>query len=95
MRLIPTKKDIAFVEYADEGSASVAKDALHNYKLDGETKIKVLHGPRSPCLLISAAGHVCAQVVGRFACYTNMHRTPAFANCIRKAATRRAPALCN
>ncbi|KZV85396.1 RNA-binding domain-containing protein [Exidia glandulosa HHB12029] len=41
VRLIPTKKDIAFVEYADEGSASVAKDALHNYKIDGETKIKV------------------------------------------------------
>ena len=41
MRLIPTKKDIAFVEYMDEGSATVAKDALHNYKLDGENKIKV------------------------------------------------------
>ncbi|KAI6015622.1 hypothetical protein EDC04DRAFT_574098 [Pisolithus marmoratus] len=41
VRLIPTKKDIAFVEYADEGSAGVAKDALHNYKLDGENKIKI------------------------------------------------------
>lgn len=41
VRLIPTKKDIAFVEYLDEGSATVAKDALHNYKLDGENKIKV------------------------------------------------------
>jgi RNA recognition motif-containing protein len=41
VRLIPTKKDIAFVEYTDEGSAGVAKDALHNYKLDGENKIKV------------------------------------------------------
>ena len=41
VRLIPTKKDIAFVEYMDEGSATVAKDALHNYKLDGENKIKV------------------------------------------------------
>jgi U2 small nuclear ribonucleoprotein B'' len=29
------------VEYIDEGSAGVAKDALHNYKLDGENKIKV------------------------------------------------------
>jgi hypothetical protein len=29
------------VEYMDEGSAGVAKDALHNYKLDGESKIKV------------------------------------------------------
>ncbi|GJJ08511.1 hypothetical protein Clacol_002729 [Clathrus columnatus] len=41
VRLIPTKKDIAFVEYMDENSASVAKDALHNYKLDGEAKIKI------------------------------------------------------
>lgn len=41
VRLIPTKKDIAFVEYLDEASATVAKDALHNYKLDGENKIKV------------------------------------------------------
>ncbi|KAF8636156.1 hypothetical protein AX17_003751 [Amanita inopinata Kibby_2008] len=41
VRLIPTKRDIAFVEYFDEGSAGVAKDALHNYKLDGENKIKI------------------------------------------------------
>lgn len=41
VRMIPTKKDIAFVEYMDEGSATVAKDALHNYKLDGENKIKI------------------------------------------------------
>ena len=41
VRLIPTKKDIAFVEFVDEASATVAKDALHNYKLDGENKIKV------------------------------------------------------
>ncbi|KAI0066591.1 RNA binding protein [Artomyces pyxidatus] len=41
VRLIPTKKDIAFVEYVDEGSATAAKDALHNYKLDGENKIKI------------------------------------------------------
>ncbi|KAF7784912.1 hypothetical protein Agabi119p4_1077 [Agaricus bisporus var. burnettii] len=41
VRMIPTKKDIAFVEYVDEGSAGVAKDALHNYKLDGENKIKI------------------------------------------------------
>lgn len=49
VRLIPTKKDIAFVEYADEAGASVAKDALHNYKLDGENKIKV---PSSQLLLL-------------------------------------------
>jgi len=41
VRLIPTKRDIAFVEYMDEGSAGLAKDALHNYKLDGENKIKI------------------------------------------------------
>jgi len=41
VRLIPTKKDIAFVEYLDEASATVAKEALHNYKLDGENKIKI------------------------------------------------------
>ncbi|KAJ3782724.1 hypothetical protein GGU10DRAFT_74044 [Lentinula aff. detonsa] len=41
VRLIPTKKDIAFVEYTDEASSTVAKDALHNYKLDGENKIKI------------------------------------------------------
>ncbi|KAJ7155901.1 hypothetical protein C8R43DRAFT_998363 [Mycena crocata] len=41
VRLIPTKKDIAFVEFLDEASSGVAKDALHNYKLDGENKIKI------------------------------------------------------
>jgi len=41
VRLIPTKRDIAFVEFVDDGSAGVAKDALHNYKLDGENKIKI------------------------------------------------------
>lgn len=41
VRMIPTKKDIAFVEYIDEGSSTVARDALHNYKLDGENKIKI------------------------------------------------------
>lgn len=41
VRMIPTKKDIAFIEYADEASSTVAKEALHNYKLDGEQKIKV------------------------------------------------------
>ena len=47
VRMIATKKDIAFVEFIDEGSATVAKDALHNYKLDGENKIKVnLHAPK-------------------------------------------------
>ena len=48
IRTIPAKKDIAFVEFSDEGSATVAKDALHNFKIDGETKMKV--GPG--CILI-------------------------------------------
>ncbi|KAG7530297.1 hypothetical protein FFLO_05130 [Filobasidium floriforme] len=43
VRLIPTKRDIAFVEYADEASSTVAKDALHNFKIDGETKMKVTY----------------------------------------------------
>ncbi|TFY77228.1 hypothetical protein EWM64_g6785 [Hericium alpestre] len=46
VRLIPTKKDIAFVEYMDETSATAAKDALHNYKLDGENKIKITTGAK-------------------------------------------------
>lgn len=41
IRTIPAKKDIAFVEFADEATATVAKDALHNFKIDGETKMKV------------------------------------------------------
>ena len=41
VRVIPAKRDIAFVEYMDERSATVAKDALHNFKIDGENKIKV------------------------------------------------------
>lgn len=32
------------MEFADEATATVAKDALHNFKIDGETKMKV--GPR-------------------------------------------------
>ncbi|WVR06664.1 hypothetical protein IAU60_003696 [Kwoniella sp. DSM 27419] len=43
IRTIPAKKDIAFVEYADEAAATVAKDALHNFKIDGETKMKVTY----------------------------------------------------
>jgi len=53
VRLVPSKKDIAFVEYLDEGSATVAKDALHNYKLDGENKIKVRPSMQSYQSMIS------------------------------------------
>ena len=41
IRTIPAKKDIAFVEFADEDTATVARDVLHNFKIDGETKMKV------------------------------------------------------
>lgn len=41
IRTIAAKKDIAFVEYTDETASAVAKDALHNFKIDGETKMKV------------------------------------------------------
>jgi len=41
VRTIPGRSNIAFVEYVDATSSGVAKDALHNYKFDGEHKIKV------------------------------------------------------
>ncbi|MBW0488051.1 hypothetical protein O181_027766 [Austropuccinia psidii MF-1] len=41
VRTIPGRSNIAFVEYTDAASSGVAKDALHNYKFDGEHKIKV------------------------------------------------------
>lgn len=63
VRLIPTKRDIAFVEYIDESSAGVAKDALHNYKLDGENKIKVRFHSVVCLLLILSTDHVCTQVM--------------------------------
>lgn len=43
IRTIPAKKDIAFVEFGDETTATTAKDALHNFKIDGETKMKVTY----------------------------------------------------
>ncbi|KAK4685399.1 hypothetical protein P7C73_g4753, partial [Tremellales sp. Uapishka_1] len=43
IRTIPAKKDIAFVEFVDEAAATLAKDALHNFKIDGETKMKVTY----------------------------------------------------
>ena len=41
VRTVPGKADIAFIEYIDEDSATLAKEALHNYKIDNEYKIKV------------------------------------------------------
>lgn len=66
VRLIPTKKDIAFVEYTDEGSAGVAKDALHNYKLDGENKIKVCHPGFSLLMPLTeslSADYICEEMM--------------------------------
>lgn len=67
--MIPTKKDIAFVEYADEASSGTAKDALHNYRLDEEHKIKVCTFTRSrPANPLSdptpfSPDYLCPQVV--------------------------------
>ncbi|GAA5963250.1 hypothetical protein JCM21900_006568 [Sporobolomyces salmonicolor] len=36
VRTIPGRRNIAFVEFADEGSSSVARDALHNTKFGAE-----------------------------------------------------------
>jgi len=41
VRMIPGRKGIAFVEFIDEGSSGVAKDALHNHKVDDDHKMKV------------------------------------------------------
>lgn len=74
MRLIPTKRDIAFVEFVDEGSAGVAKDALHNYKLDGENKIKVrLAFPCPSCskeliMRLLLVDHVCQEIKCVYQC---------------------------
>jgi hypothetical protein len=46
----------------DEGSAGVAKDALHNYKLDGENKIKVREHIHITTDSHFAIDHICAEV---------------------------------
>ncbi|ORX37058.1 hypothetical protein BD324DRAFT_673853, partial [Kockovaella imperatae] len=75
IRTIPAKKDIAFVEFSDEGAATVAKEALHNFKIDGETKMKVCSALKENNLLrnktlILSAGHICEKVrcTSVFAC---------------------------
>jgi U2 small nuclear ribonucleoprotein B'' len=35
VRLVPGKTDIAFVEFADESQASVAKEGLNGFKVRG------------------------------------------------------------
>lgn len=61
IRTIAAKKDIAFVEFEGEDTATVAKDALHNFKIDGETKMKVGFDCGWGA---DDAGDVCAQVDG-------------------------------
>jgi len=56
------------VEYIDEGSAGVAKDALHNYKLDGENKIKVTFSVYLCCRcvfsnMLKLVDNVCQEVI--------------------------------
>lgn len=44
VRTIPGRKNIAFVEFTDDGSSGVARDALHNTKYgegDAALKLKV------------------------------------------------------
>lgn len=41
VRIIPARPDIAFVEYMDEGSSAVAKDALNEYQIEADKPIKV------------------------------------------------------
>lgn len=71
VRLIPGRKGIAFVEYTDEASSTVAREALHNYKIDEENKMKVRNMPNTllcawPVLTTSSifhlTGHVCKAI---------------------------------
>lgn len=49
VRLIPGRKGIAFVEYMDEASSIVAKEALHGHSIDDTHEIKVRRiSPRLP-----------------------------------------------
>ena len=42
VRTIPGRKNIAFVEFTDDGSSGVARDALHNTKYgEGEAALKL------------------------------------------------------
>ncbi|KAI5479801.1 U1 snRNP-associated protein Usp102 [Pseudohyphozyma bogoriensis] len=41
VRTIPGRKNIAFVEFLDEQSSGVARDALHNTKFGGENGLKL------------------------------------------------------
>ena len=41
IRTVPGKPDIAFVEYDSETMSAVAKKALHGYRINPETEMKV------------------------------------------------------
>lgn len=43
IRSIPTKPDIAFIEYTDEASAGLAKDGLSNFEIQPGSKLKVTY----------------------------------------------------
>ncbi len=81
VRMVPTKKDIAFVEYTDEKSSSAAKDVLHNYRLDEEHKIKVR--------VLNNHIPLCSTLCFCFIDITNL-RSPLLANKVFLLAVRRA-----
>jgi hypothetical protein len=70
VRLIPGRKGIAFVEYTDEASSTVAREALHNYKVDEDHKMKVgvaalwyIHSADVSIFHLPYSGHICEAVV--------------------------------
>jgi hypothetical protein len=74
------------VEYVDENSASVAKDALHNYKLDGEGKIKVRFLYAGVLfILIIILDHVCEEV--ELSCLCVCMHVAVYANCFEDVVT--------
>lgn len=62
VRMIPAKKDIAFVDFGDEASSTLAKEALNGYKLgEGEEAASMKVSPLSflsPALSLGVAAGV-------------------------------------
>lgn len=77
IRTIPSKKDIAFVEFADEATATVAKEALHNFKIDGETKMKVSNPTDFADDRSHMRGSRCISCFTFFYTYMELKRQPA------------------
>ncbi|EPZ33987.1 sans fille-like protein [Rozella allomycis CSF55] len=46
IRLVPGKSDIAFIEFETEMQATMAKNALLNYKIDGVNTVKITYARR-------------------------------------------------